>query len=73
MKGEIQGTRNAKLTQIPWRLIKVVWRWGKLVGGLFIPKEEDFKKPKHFRTVSLHPAQRITTYMLKNNFMDTTV
>ncbi|CAC5417464.1 unnamed protein product [Mytilus coruscus] len=72
-----------------WRLIKVIWRRYRLPDewlksdDCFIPKEEDSKELKQFRTISLLNvegkvclailAKRVTTYMLENNYIDTSV
>ena len=78
-----------KLTARLWRLMKVVWRRGKLpdcwlvADGCFIPKEEEYKDIKQFRTRSLLNvevkiylavlAKRMTKYMLSNQYIDTSV
>ena len=69
--------------------MKVVWRRGKLpdcwlvAEGCFIPKEEESKEIKQFRTISLLNvevkiylavlAKRMTKYMLSNQYIDTSV
>ncbi|XP_053391239.1 uncharacterized protein LOC128554051 [Mercenaria mercenaria] len=78
-----------KLLQRLWKLLKVVWRKGQLPDnwllseGCFIPKEEGSMTLKQFRTISLPNvegkvllsvlAKLLTTFMLANNYMDTSV
>ena len=78
-----------RLLQRLWKLLKVLWMKGQmpdswlLSEGCFIPKEEDSRTLKQFRTISLLNvegkvflsilAKRLTTYMLANNYMDTSV
>ena len=78
-----------KLLQRLHRLIKVVWRkvvvpacW-QLAEGCFVPKEEQSSLLGQFRTISLLNvegkiffailAKRLTTYMLNNDYIDTSV
>jgi hypothetical protein len=77
------------LTRRLWKLIRVVWRRGKMpeswmvAEGCFIPKEEDSCSLKQFRTISLLNvegktcmavlAKRMTSYMLSNKYIDTAV
>ena len=77
------------LTRRLWKLLKVVWRKGKVIEswttaeGCFIPKEEESKELSQFRTISLLNvegkiflaviARRITKYMLDNGYIDTSV
>ena len=72
-----------------WKTLKVIWRKGRLADswltadGCFIPKEEDSKDLKQFRTISLLNvegkiclavlARRMTKYMLGNNYIDISV
>ena len=74
--------------RLAW-LLKAVWRKGKLCNewlqseGVFIPKQEDAKHLGEFRTISLHNvegkvfmavlARRISTFLLQNGYMDTSV
>ena len=77
------------LTRRLWRLIKVIWRkekvpeeWQK-AEGIFTPKEKDSKDISQFRTISLLNVEgkiffsvlskRLTNYLLKNNYVDTSV
>ena len=78
-----------QLTRRLWRLIKVIWRkekvpeeWQK-AEGIFTPKEKDSKDISQFRTISLLNVEgkiffsvlskRLTNYLLKNNYVDTSV
>ena len=71
-----------------WRLHGVLWKkktipssWG-LAEGIFVPKEENSKGISTFRPISLLSVEskifwsiisnRITTYMLKNHYINTT-
>ncbi|XP_076860736.1 uncharacterized protein LOC143513938 [Brachyhypopomus gauderio] len=72
-----------------WRLIKVVWRRGRVAKqwryaeGVWIPKEENASNISQFRTISLLSvegkiffkvlANRLTEYLLKNSYIDTSV
>jgi len=78
-----------RLLQRLWKLLKVVWRKVQMPDswlmseGCFIQKEEDSKTLKQFRTIPLLNvkgnvflsilAKQLTTYMLANNYMDTSV
>ena len=71
------------------KLIKVVWRQQKIpecwqfAEGCLIPKEENSKHIKQFRTISLLSVEgkiffsmmshRITIYMLENKYLDVSV
>ncbi|CAC5377986.1 unnamed protein product [Mytilus coruscus] len=78
-----------KILKHLWRLLKVVWRKGKIPScwqkaeGCFIPKEEKSEDITQFRTIS-HlnvegkiffsiMARRMTSYMTDNNYVDTSV
>ena len=77
------------LTKILWKLIRVIWRRGRLTDawlkadGCFIPKEENSKGIKMFRTISLLNvegkiclailARRFNKFLLRNSYIDTTV
>ena len=72
-----------------YKLIKVVWRQQKIpecwqyAEGCLIPKEEKSRHIKQFRTISLLSvegkiffslmSQRMTAYMLENNYLDVSV
>ena len=72
-----------------WKLLAVAWRKNFLADdwlvaeGCFIPKEENSTGIKQFRTISLLNveakiflgilAKRLTTFMLDNGYMDTSV
>uniref|UniRef100_A0A3B3B355 Reverse transcriptase domain-containing protein n=1 Tax=Oryzias melastigma TaxID=30732 RepID=A0A3B3B355_ORYME len=72
-----------------WRLMKVVWQKGEIpkawrrAGGILIPKEKDSSTIGQFRQISLLNvegkiffsvlAQRLLTYLQRNNFVDTSV
>ncbi|XP_069108263.1 uncharacterized protein [Argopecten irradians] len=76
-----------KLLHRLWKLIKVVWRKGRIPScwqaaeGCFVPKEENSKGLGQFRTISLLNvggkiffsilARRMTTYMTSNEYVDT--
>nr|XP_057943465.1 uncharacterized protein LOC131138512 [Doryrhamphus excisus] len=78
-----------RLLERLWRLIKVVWRRGKVAKqwrhaeGVWIPKEENASNIMQFRTISLLSvegkiffkilANRLTEYLLRNSYIDTTV
>lgn len=72
-----------------WKLLRVAWKktflnddW-LVAEGCFIPKEENSSGIKQFRTISLLNveakiflgilAKRLTTFMLDNGYMDTSV
>ena len=72
-----------------WRLMKVVWQkqliptsWRR-AGGVLIPKEKDSVGITQFRNISLLNvegkmffsvlAHRLTTYLKKNNYIDTSI
>ena len=72
-----------------WRLLKVVWRKGKVPSawkeaeGIFTPKERNSKNINQFRTISLLNvegktffailARRLTTYLTANRYINTSV
>ncbi|XP_049337547.1 uncharacterized protein LOC125802987 [Astyanax mexicanus] len=78
-----------RLLERLWRLIKVVWRRGKIVDqwryadGVWIPKEENAGNISQFPTISLLSvegkiffkilANRLTEYLLRNAYIDTSV
>ena len=77
-----------KILKHLWRLLKVVWRKGKIPScwqkaeGCFIPKEEKSEDITQFRTISLLNvegkifsiiARRMTSYMTDKNYVDTSV
>ena len=78
-----------RLTRHLWKLIRVIWRRGRLADswykaeGCFIPKEENSEVLKQFRTISLLNvegkiclavlARRMTNYMLGNQYIDIAV
>lgn len=78
-----------RLTRRLWLLLKAIWRKEKvpeewqLAEGIFTPKEKDSKDISQFRTISLLNvegkiffsilAKRLTSYLLKNNYVDTSV
>ncbi|CAJ1076456.1 uncharacterized protein LOC119779116 [Xyrichtys novacula] len=78
-----------KLLHRLWRIMKVIWRRGKVAEqwrfaeGIWIPKEEESKNIEQFRTISLLSvegklifsivARRLTDYLLKNSYIDTSV
>lgn len=72
-----------------WRLMKVIWQrqaiptaWRR-AGGILIPKEKDSSDISQFRQISLLNvegkiffsvvARRLTTYLERNHFIDTSV
>ena len=77
------------LTRRLWKLLRVVWRRGKVADswfeaeGCFIPKEENAGKLGQFRTISLLNvegkifmailARRLTSFFLKNKYIDVSV
>ncbi|XP_057673103.1 uncharacterized protein LOC130904394 [Corythoichthys intestinalis] len=72
-----------------WKLLRRVWVKGsipaswKRAEGCFIPKEMDSSDISQFRTISLLSveckiffsvlAKRLTTYIVKNNYVDTSI
>nr|BAC82598.1 reverse transcriptase [Takifugu rubripes] len=72
-----------------WKIMKVIWRRGRVTTqwrsaeGVWIPKEEDASKIEQFRIISLLcvegkiffkiVSQRLTDFLLKNNYIDTSV
>jgi hypothetical protein len=78
-----------KLLRRLWKLMNVIWKnevipeeWTK-AEGCFAPKEENSKDITQFRTISLLSvegkiyfsilAQRLTSYLLNNEYLDTAV
>ncbi|XP_058852591.1 uncharacterized protein LOC131699527 [Acipenser ruthenus] len=75
--------------RILWKLMKVAWekqvvpRAWRRAGGVFIPKEKDSTSISQFRPISLLNvegkiffsiiAQRLSAYILKNCFIDTSI
>ncbi|XP_015259791.1 PREDICTED: uncharacterized protein LOC107104322 [Cyprinodon variegatus] len=78
-----------RLLERLWRLIRVVWRRGKVAQqwrhseGVWIPKEENASDITQFRTISLLSvegkiffkilANRLSEYLLRNSYIDTSV
>ena len=78
-----------KITSRLWRLLRVIWRRGKLADswmeaeGCFVPKEEDSENLGQFRTISLLNVEgkiflailskRLTDYFLNNKYIDVSV
>ncbi|XP_060589724.1 uncharacterized protein LOC132744948 [Ruditapes philippinarum] len=78
-----------KLLRTLWSLLRVVWRKGSIPNcwqtaeGCLIPKEKNSKNITQFRTISLLSvegkiffsilAKRMTTYMIENKYIDTSV
>ena len=72
-----------------WKLLKVLWKKGTLpqewmlADGFYVPKEENSENIDQFRGISLLSveakiyfsvfASRITSYMVNNNYLDTSV
>ena len=72
-----------------WKLMKVAWEKGTIpkawqrAGGILIPKEKNSSTIDQFRQISLLNvegkiffsvvAQRLSAFLLKNNFVDTSV
>ncbi|XP_068595260.1 retrovirus-related Pol polyprotein from type-1 retrotransposable element R2 [Brachionichthys hirsutus] len=72
-----------------WRLLRRIWVKGvippswKRAEGCFVPKEKDSSEISQFRTISLLSvegkiffsvlARRITTFMVKNKYIDTSI
>ncbi|XP_077380867.1 uncharacterized protein LOC144020874 [Festucalex cinctus] len=81
--------RCPELLQHLWKTLKVIWRRGRVANqwrraeGVWIPKEEDSKNINQFRTISLLSVEgkvffsivsrRLTEFLLKNNYIDTSV
>jgi len=74
--------------RILWKLIKVTWekqvvpRAWRRAGGVFIPKEKDASISQYYPISLLNAegkiffsiiAQRLSTYLLKNDFIDNLV
>ena len=78
-----------KLLRRLWKMLKVVWRKGKVpeswkkADGIFAAKENGAKETSQFRTISLLNVEwkiffsvlsrRLTTYMLANQYVDTAI
>ncbi|XP_067280778.1 uncharacterized protein [Pseudorasbora parva] len=78
-----------KLLHRLWKILKVIWRRGKVAQqwwfseGVWIPKEEESKTIDQFRNISLLSvegkiffsivARRLTDYLLRNSYIDTSV
>ncbi|KAL7891157.1 hypothetical protein AOLI_G00006330 [Acnodon oligacanthus] len=78
-----------KLLHRLWKILKVIWRRGKVAQqwqfaeGVWIPKEEESKTIDQFRTISLLSvegkiffsivARPLTDYLLRNSYIDTSV
>ncbi|XP_060589960.1 uncharacterized protein LOC132745155 [Ruditapes philippinarum] len=78
-----------KLLRTLWSLLRVVWRKGSIPNcwqtaeGCLVPKEKNSKNITQFRTISLLSvegkiffsilAKRMTTYMIENKYIDTSV
>ena len=78
-----------KLVRRLWKLLRVLWRKGEVANqwkkadGVMIPKEENASDLSQFRTISLLSvegkiffsivANRLSSYLLANSFIDTTV
>lgn len=81
--------RCPKLTRRLWKLMRVLWRTKELPStwllaeGCFVPKEENASRLDQFREISLLSvegkifwsviARRLTTYLLKNQYIDVAV
>ena len=81
--------RCPRLLQRLWKIIKVIWRRGKVAQqwrhaeGVWIPKEENASAIEQFRVISLLSveckvffsivAQRLTKFLLGNGYIDTSV
>lgn len=84
----IRFTRTAKITPQAWRIMRVIWRKGKVAEqwwfaeGVWIPKEEE-SNIDQFRTISLLSvegkiffsivARCLTDYLLRNSYINTSV
>ena len=81
--------RCPKLLKRLWKLLKVIWKnqrvpkeWNR-AEGIYVPKEEHSSGIDQFRSISLLCvegkifysiiARRMTTFLLKNNYIDTAV
>ena len=78
-----------KLLNILWKLLNSAWKKDKIpecwqrAEGCFVPKEEDSRTIKQFRTISLLSVEckiffavlskRLTNFMLDNQYLDTSV
>ena len=78
-----------RLARRLWKTLKVIWRKGRLADswliadGCFIPKEDESKDLRQFRTISLLNvegkiclavlASRMTKFMMSNNYIDISV
>ncbi|XP_021378021.1 uncharacterized protein LOC110466069 [Mizuhopecten yessoensis] len=78
-----------KLLRCLWRLVKVIWRKGKIpecwqtAEWIFVPKEKNSANLNQFRTMLLLsvegkiffaiPAMRMTTYMTSNEYIDSSI
>lgn len=81
--------RCPRLLKRLWKLIKVIWRRGKVAQqwrhaeGVWIPKEESSSTTEQFRVISLLSvegkiffsilARRLTEFLLRNKYIDTSV
>ncbi|XP_073731592.1 uncharacterized protein [Misgurnus anguillicaudatus] len=81
--------RCPRLLERLWKLIKVIWRRGKVAQqwrhaeGVWIPKEESSSTIEQFRVISLLSveckiffsilARRLTDFLLRNAYIDTSV
>ncbi|KAJ8014696.1 hypothetical protein DPEC_G00018330 [Dallia pectoralis] len=78
-----------KLQHGLWKILKVIWRRGKVAKqwrfaeGVWIPKEEESKTIDQFKIISLLSvegkiffsivARRLTDYLLRNSYIDTSL
>lgn len=78
-----------KLRHRLWRILKVIWRKGKIaqswryVEGVYIPKDEKSENSDQFRVISLLSveskiffsviAKRLSNFLLSNRYIDTSV
>ena len=81
--------RCKMILQILWKILKVIWRRGKIVEqwrfieGVWIPKEEGSKSLDQFRIISLLNTEskiffglllrRLSDFILGNGYIDTSV
>ena len=81
--------RCPQLLRFLLKLLRIMWRRGKVVGqwkysqGIWIPKEEGAKKINQFRCISLLNVEgkiffsllnrRLVDFLLKNTYIDTSV
>ena len=81
--------RCSKLLQQLWKILRVIWRRGKVaqqwrfVENVWIPKEENAKNIEQFRTISLLSVEgkiffailsrQLTEFLLRNKYIDTSV